>query len=260
MLGQARLSADKQLQRMAASLQAWQRALGRAAAGGRVIEVGELVASVVPAARSRSLLNAAVLSHRAALDADALSRLAEGYRAAGGEVWGVWVHESNRAARTILKQAGFALDSHPAAMAIELGALAFRPAAPGVEVERTDDLALIAQPLGAGYGFPPEFLTQGLPGLLEHCEGWVARIAGVPAAGLLIVTHDSDAGVVMVATAPEHRRRGAASHALRIALLDAGQRGFATSTLQASAMGEPVYAGLGYRNLGTLELWERRGG
>jgi GNAT superfamily N-acetyltransferase len=112
--------------------------------------------------------------------------------------------------------------------------------------------------LSAGYGFPPEFLTHGLPDLLEHCDAWVARAGGMPAAGLLLVGRDEDVGVFMVATAPELRRRGAAGHALRTALLDARDRGFTTSTLQASAMGRSVYARLGYRELGAYELWEWR--
>jgi ribosomal protein S18 acetylase RimI-like enzyme len=250
--------ADTQLQRMAASLQAWQRALGRAAAGGQVIEMDGLVASIVPAARSRSLVNAAVVPHGGALDGAVLARLGDVYREAGGEVWGVWVHDGNHAVRAELERAGYVLDSHPAAMALEIDSLSPAAAPAGVTVQPTRDLRLLAGPLGAGYGFPAQFLTHGLPALLDHCEAWIAHVDGTPAAGLLIVIHQRDAGVFMVATAPELRRRGAATHALRIALLDARQRGCTTSTLQASAMGESVYTGLGYRTLGNYELWERR--
>ena len=62
----------------------------------------------------------------------------------------------------------------------------------------------------------------------------------------------------MVATAPEHRRRGAAGAAMQRALLHARARGCATSTLQSSEMGRPVYEQLGYRALGEYRLWERR--
>ena len=129
----------------------------------------------------------------------------------------------------------------------------------GVEVERTGDLSLLAQPLSAGCRSPSEFTTRGLPGLLDYCEGWVARVDGVPAAGLLLVCHEGDAGVFTVATAPDLRRLGAASHALRTALLHARQRGCSTSTLRSSAIGQSVYASLGYHALGAYELWERRG-
>ena len=79
---------------MAASLQAWQRAVGNSASGGSAFEVGGLVASVVPSARSRSLVNAAAASHPVAIDAEALDALATGYLDAGCEVWGDWVGQA----------------------------------------------------------------------------------------------------------------------------------------------------------------------
>jgi GNAT superfamily N-acetyltransferase len=144
-------------------------------------------------------------------------------------------------------------------MAIELESLlADAGPAPQLEVARTDDLKVVAQPLSAGYGFPSEFLTRGLPGLLEHCEAWVAWVDRAPAAGLLLVGEGDDVGVFMVATAPEQRGRGAAALALSTALASCRERGFETSTLQASAMGRSVYARMGYRELGAYELWEWR--
>jgi hypothetical protein len=55
----------------------------------------------------------------------------------------------------------------------------------------------------------------------------------------------------------------AAGHArdaqpMRRALADARERGCDVSTLEATVMGRPVYERLGYRVLGTLEMWERR--
>jgi GNAT superfamily N-acetyltransferase len=225
-----------------------------------VLTVGDLVGSVVPAARSRSLPNSAVAPYDARLEESALTTLSERYLGAGAEAWGVWIHDSNHASRTALAQTGYALDSRPAAMAIALSSLSPRPAPPGVHVEQTDDIALLAEPLSAGYDFPSRFITVGLPGLLDHCQAWVARVDGTPAAALLIVTHQEDAGVFMVATAPALRGRGAASYALTTALFDAKQRGYTTSTLQSSMMGRPVYAALGYRALGAYELWEQRPG
>jgi GNAT superfamily N-acetyltransferase len=133
-------------------------------------------------------------------------------------------------------------------MAIELTTVIARAAPDKVSVERTDDLELLAGPLSAGYGFPPRFLTRGPPGLLDRCDGWVAHVDGTPAAGLLLVRHERDAGVFMVATAPEFRQRGVAGHALRTALLDARERGRTSSTLQSSALGRSVYAALAPRS------------
>jgi hypothetical protein len=41
-------------------------------------------------------------------------------------------------------------------------------------------------------------------------------------------------------------------------LLDARERGCETTSLQATQMGLPVYRRLGYRELGVIEMWERR--
>ena len=42
------------------------------------------------------------------------------------------------------------------------------------------------------------------------------------------------------------------------ALLEARERGNDISTLQATKMGEPVYARLGYRRFGAIQMWEKR--
>ena len=72
------------------------------------------------------------------------------------------------------------------------------------------------------------------------------------------VVHDGDAGVLFVATVPAAQRRGLASELMRHALREARAAGAWTTTLEASAAGEPVYARMGYRALGRLGMWERR--
>jgi predicted acetyltransferase len=67
-----------------------------------------------------------------------------------------------------------------------------------------------------------------------------------------------DCGITLVGTTPEARRRGLASALTLAALRSAIDAGCTTSTLQATTMGAPVYAGLGYRSLGEMRLWERR--
>jgi hypothetical protein len=42
------------------------------------------------------------------------------------------------------------------------------------------------------------------------------------------------------------------------ALADAAEQGLETTTLQATKLGYPVYEKLGYRDLGVLQMWERR--
>jgi GNAT superfamily N-acetyltransferase len=243
---------------MASSLQAWQRVLGNAAAGGEAFEIGGLVGSIAPIARSRSILNAVAGPRGLGFSAGLLDEIDARYRSAGIDAWGVWVHEDDPRAGKALRDAGLVVDSRPTAMAIDLAELADASHIDGVSVERCGDLAALAQVMGAGYGFPSEFLTHGLPGLLDDGHGWLASVDGEPASALVLVYHGGDAGVYLVATAPELRGRGAAGAALHRALLQARAEGCTTSTLQASEMGRSVYARLGYSDLGAYHLWERR--
>jgi GNAT superfamily N-acetyltransferase len=87
---------------------------------------------------------------------------------------------------------------------------------------------------------------------------YFASVDGEEAATLAIWPHGSDAVVIWVATAPEARGRGVATRLLAHALGDAREAGLVTTTLQATKLGFPVYERLGYRNLGTTQMWERR--
>ncbi len=57
---------------------------------------------------------------------------------------------------------------------------------------------------------------------------------------------------------PEARGRGLASRLMQRALWDARQNGCDISTLQATKLGEPVYARMGYQSHGALQMWEKR--
>jgi predicted acetyltransferase len=67
-----------------------------------------------------------------------------------------------------------------------------------------------------------------------------------------------DCYISFVATRPHARNRGIASDLMRAALRDGLEQGCVTTTLEASAMGRSAYERLGYRPLGTLQMWERR--
>jgi GNAT superfamily N-acetyltransferase len=93
-----------------------------------------------------------------------------------------------------------------------------------------------------------------LPGVILH----VARADGRPASVVGTHDHGGDSCIVYVATLPEARGRGLASRLMAHALHEARGRGATTTSLQATKMGYPVYARLGYRDLGALQMWERR--
>lgn len=61
-----------------------------------------------------------------------------------------------------------------------------------------------------------------------------------------------------VATRASARGRGLASELLRHALRAAMAEGCGTTTLEATKLGQPVYACMGFRVLGELQMWEQR--
>jgi GNAT superfamily N-acetyltransferase len=85
-----------------------------------------------------------------------------------------------------------------------------------------------------------------------------ARVGGEAACVLGTIDHEDDLGFYFVATDPGHRGKGLASRLMAVALADARERGFSTSSLQASPMGQPVYERLGYEAHFRLNLYERR--
>ena len=248
------------LSRMATTIRAFQRAFGEAAEAGEVIELAGVTASVCPWLGFRSLFNAAAYDNAEALAA-ALPSLRDRYRRAGVTAWGVWAHESDAAANAILGAAGLAIDSRPLAMALELAELAPSSQPSRIRVERTDDVEAFDAALAAAYDFPPTALTQSLPGLLDHFDGYLSRDEdGTPTAALAAVTADEDCGITLVGTAPRARGHGLATALTVEALRSAAEAACTTSTLQATLMGAPVYSRLGYRGLGEMRLWEVRTG
>jgi predicted acetyltransferase len=79
-----------------------------------------------------------------------------------------------------------------------------------------------------------------------------------PACVLGTYDNEDDCEIYFVATEAEHRGKGLARRVLHQALLEARERGMRISNLQATKMGYPVYARLGYDPICTLEMWERR--
>ena len=189
--------------------------------------------------------------------ASVLDDVAGAYREAGVRAWTVWVPRQDEAARTLLEGAGHVLDAAPAAMAADLA---------DVEPPRDTDLPPADSPrleeLGAlndiAYGTGDQLgkvIGRG-EGDPEHV--YIARESGEAVAGLITSDHEGDTSVWWVATAPEARGRGLASGLMRHALADGRERGNDISTLQATKMGRGVYEGLGYREFGVCEMWERR--
>ncbi|HEX8645777.1 MAG TPA: GNAT family N-acetyltransferase [Thermoleophilaceae bacterium] len=242
------------LDRLQTSLASFVRSFARESPGGSAFERAGITAGIVPAMPDRTVVNAVVQLGAPELEAR-IGDLAAAYDGAGVAAWGVWAHERDPDARRVLESAGHVLDSEPMAMARGLD---------GVEAPEPGELDLVTEPTVAAVSevLRPVYEWGGFDEAMRWYDGYHPYLAldgGRPAVTLGVHDHDGDAYVTWVGTVEEARGRGLASRLLRQALADARERGCTTTTLIATRLGRPVYARLGYEELGRLQLWERRG-
>lgn len=228
----------------------------RTVEGGQVLEPDGVCAAINPAVPGRSVFNSVLYEHHEALAA-ALDDLGAAYAEAGC-AWTVWVPESDGESAALLADAGHVLDANPTAMVLDLDELADPDpgdldwdAAGGLEeVCRTNDLAYgyDSGTFASGIGSPPEGTFRFFR---AHLDGETACVVGT-------ADLDGDCGVYWVATLPQARGRGLTTRLMGVALAEGRERGCDISTLQATKLGAPVYERLGYRDVGTIQMWERR--
>src|SRR5205823_11445354 len=119
------------------------------------------------------------------------------------------------------------------------------------EIDEAVDWAAIGRINDAAYGLPAEHFAPVMRRL--SADGYLTAIARRDREALACaaaVVHQGDAEVVFVATLPDARRQGLAAECTRTVLRAAAAGGAATTTLEATQAGEPVYAAMGYRSLG----------
>lgn len=240
--------------RMHANLREFCRLMGTASPGARALELPGVVGCLVPATPHRSLFNSVAYDSAEQLER-ALPELAALYAEAGIRAWSVWVPEADTRTSALLAERGHTLDAAPAVMCMELSDLQ-EPRPTDLDLDTEPRTATLAQLNDAAYGTAPDMerAVQSLPGVPLY----VARVDGRPVSCLGMHDLDGDCCVLYVATVPAARGRGLARKLLTYALHDARDRGATTTSLQATKMGYPVYARLGYRDLGRLQMWEKR--
>ena len=243
--------------RMYRSFAAVVGATARGTEGGHMLEPDGVCAAVTPAIPERSVFNSVLHESPEALAA-ALDDLAAAYDEAGVRAWTVWVPESDRESARLLEGAGHELDASPLAMVLELdelsdpdpGDLDWDDEAPIEEIWRVNDLA---------YGYESGTFERGLgrppAGIYRFFRAW---LDGETACVVATADVEGDCGMYWVATLPGARGRGLTTRLMRVALAAGRERGCDISTLQATKLGRPVYERLGYRDVGTLQMWERR--
>jgi GNAT superfamily N-acetyltransferase len=210
--------------------------------------VGALVTPHVP---NRSIVNC-VIYERTADVPGAYPWLEEQFAAV--EAWTVWVPESDRATATFLERRGHRLDATPAMMVLDLAGFSPSVQIPGWRRASVEELAAINE---GAYPWRDGSLERALLGCAAGTNGFRLYIAE-DASVVGVNAVNGDAGVFFVATLPEASGRGLASGLLAAAMLEARERGCDVSTLQATKVGEPLYARLGYERFGAIEMWEKR--
>ncbi len=111
-------------------------------------------------------------------------------------------------------------------------------------------------PLEATQGFGQAVLSGGL-----NQTGWRLYLAYVndePVAAATQYLGTQAAGIYNVATLPQARGKGAGSAVSYAALHEAREAGYHISTLQASQLGQPVYARLGFQEVCKFDLYIQR--
>jgi GNAT superfamily N-acetyltransferase len=233
-----------------------QTLLGGHTGPGRVIERDGLVASVVPGAPDSPTLNAAV-----AIEPDRaienLEDLADRYKAAGVRRWGVWLDASAQRAAQALADAGLTVTASSPGMGAAIEDLL---GPPPHTTPTPADLTTVGRVNDLAYGNHDARLERTLAPLPNDIlKGFRADLPdGTPGAVAMTLQHEDDCGVSFVATIPGARRKGLATTVMQQALVEARSDGCTTTTLQATDVGERLYARLGYRRLCEMQLWERR--
>jgi N-acetylglutamate synthase-like GNAT family acetyltransferase len=242
-----------------ASMLHWYRLIGAGSAGARTLERDGLVAALVPAALQRSVVNAVVYEHPAALAA-AYDEVAAAYDEIGAK-WTVWVHNGDSETAALLKSRGHVLDASPEAMAADLAATPpQRPPEGTLDAWTAEgDMADVGSINDRAYDHGGDWFSRALTDLpADAVRVYVARRDGEAVGCCAVVDTGTNSEVQMVAVVPEARGAGISGKLIAHALTDAVERGARTSTLVATKLGRPVYERLGYRPLGVLEMWERR--
>ena len=233
------------------SIVAFQRLFGHHGPDARLLEHPDFVATAVPASNS-SLINAAAPVDDASLAAH-LDEIEAFY--ADIPKWGVWIDPAATADADALTTKGLVLDSTPVLMAATLDAVE-RRADTTVERVTMDELGAVND---AAYGIPPGTLATALAGFPPaEVRSYGIRDGSDVISGAVLYDVGDDAFVTFVATLPDHRGKQLASTTLSHALHEAEQRGQRTTSLQASRLGQSIYARLGYHSLGEIHLYEMR--
>jgi GNAT superfamily N-acetyltransferase len=239
--------------RQLSALRAFYRLTAELNDDARIVELGDVQACVQPGSRVASIPNGVVYSDPEALRA-ALPDLLSLY---GSLPWLVWLRPDDEEGARACAESGLRADGRPAFMVAGLSEVA--PPRGSVEVEAVSwsEVAVVNE---RAYGLPAGAFTVlfAAGGASPPARLYGARVDGEIASVVLALQDGPHLGFYLVATVPEAQGRGLAGELMRVAAAEALARGLETTALEATAVGEPVYAGLGFRRVGIIQQYEHR--
>jgi GNAT superfamily N-acetyltransferase len=246
------------LERAVDGLRAFFHAQAEACERAELIQRNGFLALVNPHIPERSLWNSVLYDDPAALEA-ATPELAGAYERSGVRAWTVWVRPGDSMAAGALDRAGHVLDAEPMAMGAPIEDVLERvPEEDHPFWIREGGIDAVGPLNEQAYGYREGEFSAAFDRQPAEMHVYLAGTAGPPES--CAIGHDigDNCDITLVATLPEARGRGMAGTLILRALADARERRCTTTTLVATRLGYPVYARLGYRDLGRLEMWERR--
>jgi ribosomal protein S18 acetylase RimI-like enzyme len=224
-----------------------------ASAGSEIARLGSAQAALTTLRPERSLLNAVVYDDPDEVPLDALAAFFEPVQA-----WCVWVQPGHDELAAACEARGMVVDGSPMMMAAQLADvdLARRDVAAEIGAGTWEEVAAVNEP---AYGLPADDFAPVLRALsLDGYHLAVARRGGAALACAAAHVAGGNAHVVFVATVPDARRQGLAAECMRTVLRLAAADGASTTSLEASAAGEPIYAAMGYASIGRYRMMEAR--
>jgi GNAT superfamily N-acetyltransferase len=210
--------------------------------------------------RPDNLFQQQVLYEDARALAEALPSVEAWYREQCVPDWRVPVLPWDSAVEAVLSRAGYQFEDITPAMGLTLAhPPPLLPA--GLTLERPDDLdeVMALNELSYGAEYVSYFRSWSVTPLPSpHLHAVLVRERGRALAGGVSFERGDTAGIYLVATHPEARRRGLGALVMQGLHADAYARGRAVAVLQASPMGHSLYRQLGYRELGAWRSWVHR--
>jgi GNAT superfamily N-acetyltransferase len=225
----------------------------------RGLELPGVQALCLPGPGAPLLTQQVLYAHPEAL-APALPQVEAWYRAQGVPAWRVSVTPGDTLAEAALAAAGYTPGGGIPAMGRSLApAPPLRPP-PGLSVEHTEDLSEVVALNLRCYGPEAMDFLRGWgngPPPATRPHGVLVREAGRVLSVGMTFEQDDTAGVYLVATHPDARRRGLGARVMEGLHAGALARGRAAAVLQSTPEGVGMYQRLGYRSLGTWSNWVR---